>query len=95
MQLNHKQLELQSLVEYFYAIGGVPAKAVKLKDLRHSKIFIQSTSQGSRCLKKGEKLLYLEKVNNSVSMHNIIRASLVPKPFPVFNITCRKPLKNW
>jgi hypothetical protein len=64
MQLSREQLELQSLVEYFYAIDGVPAKGVKLKDLRHVKVFIQSTSQGSRCLKKGEKLLYLKEVNN-------------------------------
>ena len=63
MQLKSKQLELWSLVEYFYAISGVPAKDIKLKDLRHSRTFIQSTSQGSRCLKKGEKLLYLKEVN--------------------------------
>jgi hypothetical protein len=62
-QLSREQVELQCLVEYFYAIDGVPAKGVKLDDLRHSKIFIQSTSQGSRCLKKGEKLLYLKEVN--------------------------------
>ena len=66
MQLSRKQLELQPLIEYFYAIDGVPAKGVKLDDLRHMKIFIQSTSQGSRCLKIGEKILYLEKVNNTL-----------------------------
>ena len=63
MQLGCEQLELQSLVEYFYAIDGVPANGVKLKDLSHRKTFIQSTSQGSRCLKKGDKLLYLKEVN--------------------------------
>ena len=64
MQLSRKQLELKSLVEYFYAINGVPAKGVKLDDLRHVKVFIQSTSQGSRCLKQGDKLLYLKEVSN-------------------------------
>ena len=62
MQLSHEQLELTSLVEYFYAIDGVPAKAVKLKNLHHNKIFIESTSQGSRCLTKGDKILYLKEV---------------------------------
>jgi hypothetical protein len=64
MQLSREQVELQSLVEYFYAIRGVPAKGVNLKELRHVKVFIQSTSQGSRCLKKEDKLLYLKEVNN-------------------------------
>ena len=65
LQLNHKDLELQSRVEYFYAIDGVPTKGVKPEQLRleHSRIFIQSTSQGSRCLRKGEKILYLKEVN--------------------------------
>jgi hypothetical protein len=67
MQLSHEQVELQSLIEYFYAIRGVPAKGIKPEKLQleHHKIFIQSTSQGSRCLKKGEKLLYLKEVNIS------------------------------
>ena len=30
--------------------------------LHHHKIFIQSTSQGSRCLKAGTKILYLKEV---------------------------------
>jgi hypothetical protein len=81
LQLSHEQLELQSLVEYFYAIDGVPANGVKFKGLRHVKVFIQSTSQGSRCLKKGENLLYLEEVNYTLSFHNN-NYSLVPKPFP-------------
>ena len=56
--------KLQSLVEYyFYATDGVPAKAVKPDKLneglsKHYKVFFQSTSQGSRCLKKGTKILY-------------------------------------
>ena len=66
MQFDCDKLELQSLVEYFYAIDGVPAKAVKMDDLHYTKIFIQSTSQGSRCLRKGEKILYLKEVNNAV-----------------------------
>ena len=68
LQLIRKQLELESLVEYFYAISGVPqSKAVEVDNLHHMRVFIQSTSQGSRCLKKEEKLLYLEEVNNIVS----------------------------
>jgi hypothetical protein len=64
MQLSCEELELQSLIEYFYAIPGVPSMAVKPDQLQleHRKIFIQSTSQGSRCLKKGEKILYLKEV---------------------------------
>jgi hypothetical protein len=69
MQLSHEQVELQSLVEYFYAIDGVPAKAVELDDLRHVTIFVQSASQGSKCLKKGERLLYLKEVNYSLPLH--------------------------
>ena len=60
VQLHHKQLELQSLLEYFYEISEVPSKGVKLDNLDNRRIFIQSTSQGSRCLKKGAKLLYLK-----------------------------------
>ena len=61
MQLSCKELKLQSLIEYFYAIPGVPSLAVKPEHLRlkGDRFFIQSTSQGSRCLKKGEKILYL------------------------------------
>ena len=64
LQLSCEELELQSLIEYFYAIPGVPSMAVKPQQLRlkHHRIFIQSTSQGSRCLKNGTKILYLKKV---------------------------------
>jgi hypothetical protein len=68
MQLSCEQLiKLKSLIEYFYAIPGAPSKAVKPEQLRlkHHKIFIQSTSQGSRCLKKGTKLLYHKEVHHS------------------------------
>ena len=63
MQLSCKDLELESLIEYFYATKQVPSKAVKMKKLKHRRVFIQSTSQGSRCLKKGAKLLYLKEVH--------------------------------
>lgn len=64
MQLNREELQLESLIEYFYAIPGVPTKAVEPEQLRldQHKVFIQSTSQGSRCLKKGTKILYLKEV---------------------------------
>ena len=70
MQLSREQVELQSLIQYFYAIDGVPAKEVKLEKLRHSKIFIQSTSQGSRSLRKGDKVLYLKEVNNAIKFNS-------------------------
>ena len=72
MQLSCEELELQSLIEYFYAIPGVPSEAVKPEQLRlkHHKIVIQSTSQGSRCLNKGEKILYLKEVISTlIYMH--------------------------
>ena len=64
MQLNCEELKLESFTEYFYAIPGVPSMAIKPEQLRleHHKIFIQSTSQGSRCLKMGAKILYLREV---------------------------------
>ena len=62
MQLNCQELELQSPIEYFYAIQGAPNRATKPNQLHYRKIFIQSASQGSKCLKKGAKLLYLEEV---------------------------------
>jgi hypothetical protein len=64
MQLGCEKLKLESLIEYFYAIPGVPSEAVKPEQLRleHHKVFIQSTSQGSRCLKKGTRILYLKEV---------------------------------
>jgi hypothetical protein len=64
MQLKKQEVQLDSRVEYFYAISSIPRKGVQHKDLklRHNKMFIQSTSQGSRCLKKGEKILYLKEV---------------------------------
>ena len=58
-------MKLDSLIEHFYAIPGVPSKAVKAEQLNSGsqhKIFIQGTSQGSRCLKKGIKILYLKEV---------------------------------
>ena len=66
---------MQSLIEYFYAIPGVPSKAVKPAQmssgpgLRQTKIFIQSTSQGSRSLKAGTKILYLKEVYFLHCMH--------------------------
>ena len=73
MQLDCEELKLQSLIEYFYAIPGVPTMAVKPQQLnsglRHHKIFIQSTSQGSRCLKAGTKILYLKEVLCTLNFH--------------------------
>ena len=77
IQCDCEELELESLVEYFYAIPKVPCMAVKPEQLRleHHRVFIQSTSQGSRCLKKGTKILYLKEVHHCINinyMHTII-----------------------
>ena len=71
-------MKLDSLIEYFYAIPGVPwpSKALNPEQLnsglQHHKIFIQSTSQGSRCLKRGTRILYLKEVlcTYTVKSHN-------------------------
>ena len=51
---------LQSSVDLFYGISGVPNKDVQPKfDLAPKSLtFIQSTSQGARCLKRGDVVLY-------------------------------------
>ena len=72
MQLGCEELKLESLIEYFYAIPGVPSKAFKptqlIAGLEHCKVFIQSTSQGSRCLKAGTKILYLKEVHCTLAI---------------------------
>jgi hypothetical protein len=43
----------------FYSLSKeVPELGVKPPDLQHVRVFIQSTSYGSRCLKAGETVLY-------------------------------------
>lgn len=49
---------LQSGVDTFYKIPGVPGKDVK-PELDDFRVFIQSTSQGARCLKRGDIVLYI------------------------------------
>ena len=50
---------LPSTIKMFYEISGVPGIDVKPSDSDPTKkIFVQSTSQGSRCLKNGMKILY-------------------------------------
>ena len=50
---------LQSSVDLFYGISGVPNKDVQPKYFSpKGKTFIQSTSQGARCLKRGDIVLY-------------------------------------
>lgn len=84
MQLSYEELKLQSLIEYFYAIPGVPSKAVKPEQLNsglhHHKVFIQSTSQGSRCLKAGTKILYLKEVLCTLHacMHHSVYLNIIP-----------------
>jgi hypothetical protein len=54
-----KVYKLPSNIGMFYDISGAPGIDVKplFSDVT-KKIFVQSTSQGSRCLKNGMKLLY-------------------------------------
>jgi hypothetical protein len=81
-------MQLESRVEYFYAIPSTPRKAVLQRDLRklrYCMIFIQSTSQGSRYLKKGEKrILYLKEVRQSIrsawGMHGAMNSMHVTQP---------------
>ena len=59
--LRGKEL-LQTGVKWFYWIGA-PGVGIKPKNYDNYKVFVQSTSQGSRCLKSKTLLLY--KVQNS------------------------------
>ena len=48
-------------VQSFYTISGAPGMGIKPPGSRFSKkkkMFVQSTSHGSRCLKRGTLLLY-------------------------------------
>ena len=58
-----------SMIRMFYEISGAPGIDVKPPCYSDptKKIFVQSTSQGSRCLKKGMKLLY--KVNVALYLY--------------------------
>ena len=50
---------LQSSVGLFYGISGIPNKDVQPKFFAPKGItFIQSTSQGAQCLKRGDLVLY-------------------------------------
>ena len=75
---------MDSLIEYFYAIPGVPSKALNPEQLnsglQHHKIFIQSTSQGSRCLKRGTRVLYLKEV---LCTYTVESRNYAPPPSPL------------
>ena len=53
-----KTIDVQSDLSLFYTISGAPGTAIKPPTKKDVKVFVQSTSQGSRCLKKGTSLLY-------------------------------------
>ena len=67
MQLDCEELRLESLIEYFYTIPGVPSMPVKPAQLnaglQYSKVFIQSTLQGSRYIPQSwNKFSYLSQI---------------------------------
>lgn len=49
---------IRSDISLFYTLPGTPSEGLKPPKLEHVRVFIQSTSYGSRCLKAGETLLY-------------------------------------
>ena len=53
--------ELESDTTRFYNIFGAPGLSVQPPIVSQMRVFLQSTSQGARCLKKGMVILY--KVN--------------------------------
>ena len=75
MQLDEKvgkqiNSEVQSDISYFYEISGTPGLDIEPPQPKGYLVFLQSTSQGSRCLKANSLLLY--KVSNYIKFHIII-----------------------
>ena len=54
---NNQEL-LETNITFFYWIAGTPGTGIKPPNFMHYKVFVQSTSQGSRCLKSKTLLLY-------------------------------------
>jgi hypothetical protein len=53
-----KQITLKSNIGYFYEIPGTPGLDIAPPQGKDYRLFLQSTSQGSRCLKANSLLLY-------------------------------------
>lgn len=49
---------LKSSVDLFYSLCGVPDSEVQPPKVTENRVFIQSTSHGARCLKRGATILY-------------------------------------
>ena len=45
-------------IDLFYRLPGVPGEGVKPPNIKGMRVFIQSTSQGARCVKPGDTILY-------------------------------------
>ena len=45
-------------VSLFYALPGTPGEGLDPPEYQHVRVFVQSTSYGSRCLMAGETILY-------------------------------------
>ena len=57
-----QNLEISCNFQSFYEVPGAPAMGLKPKTSESGpRVFIQSTSQGARCLKRGDIVLYKKK----------------------------------
>ena len=55
---NSNTLCIQPDISLFYSLLGAPGLGIKPPKLDHVRVFVQSTSYGSRCLKAGTTILY-------------------------------------
>ena len=55
-------ISLEMGIMYFYCISNAPGAGIKPPMFEKFEVFVQSTSQGSRCLKENTLVLY--KVNH-------------------------------
>ena len=51
-------ISLETGIMYFYWISGAPGAGIKPPMFESFEVFVQSTSQGSRCLKENTLVLY-------------------------------------
>ena len=51
-------IELKSYIAHFYAISGVPGDNIEAPTVESHHVFLQSTTQEPKYLKKGSWLLY-------------------------------------
>ena len=72
--------EVDSDISYFYDISGAPGLNIKPPQENGYQVFLQSTSQGSRCLQADSLLLY--KVSNISHVRIIINNYLIYYIYP-------------